>query len=403
MFGIIRLNRSIQFLLAASLISGIGTRIAAIATPLLALELTGSGLSISLVLMVRVLPAIVLGPFVGVMVDRGRRVTIMVLADLFRVAVFIAYPFARGLHSICLLTFAETLCGMCHMYAGNALMPSLVADRADLIKANSLMKSALSGVMLLGPLIGSVIIARVGIPVALLLNATTFLVSAVVLSRMPSGRQPAAERQVHRAGMDVVEGIRLVLDHRLLFRLLIVGAMASGGYGVVNVVLPLLATREFAAVSGAYGYIMSLLGAGLLLGSLASPWLSNRMRLTLLFGLGLVCAGIMQVSYSLAAMFIIALGLVCLGGIADGVQQVVTTTLLQTQVLDQFRGRVNSLFEAVSCVTFVGGLFAAGWLSDVWSVRQVGVLAGAFSIAMGLIGLVTLTRVTEEAVSGPST
>jgi MFS family permease len=203
-------------------ISTLGSSFTNFAFPLLIFTLTGSSLNLALTVVASVLPYFLFGLVIGAWVDRVNRKRVMVGTDLARALVIASIPLAAGggllsvwwMYAVAFLHSALTIC---FDAANFAAVPSLVR-KADLVIANGRVQAGYSTAKVGGPLLGGLLIIVVPLPMLLLLDAVSFLVSAASLmlittsfNRISEGRQaPTSLRQ------DIAEGLRYVLEHPLL-------------------------------------------------------------------------------------------------------------------------------------------------------------------------------------------
>ena len=131
MLALLRTPGSVRPFLAASFQSSIGNAIGYIALLLFAYELTGSAWAVSAVLLAEFVPAIVLGPIFGALADRHPRRTLVVTADLLRVAAFVALAFAGSLATVVALALLAGAAGALYQPAAKAALPGLAGEHAD--------------------------------------------------------------------------------------------------------------------------------------------------------------------------------------------------------------------------------------------------------------------------------
>ncbi|AZR73271.1 hypothetical protein BBF96_07655 [Anoxybacter fermentans] len=402
---LLKLNKNIRLLVLSQFISGLGTWLAYIAIPLFALKLTGAGLAVSLVLILRVLPATFLSPFIGVIIDRINRKYVMIFADILRGIIFVVYPFINTIIWIYFLTFIETVGGLFFGPARTAIVPNIIEEEGELVSANSALKIVSSSTMLLGPLIGTGLMTTIGIKWAFWLNALSFFTSAFLLIFMNVKFTKKSSKEISDKSIrkwtifanDIKVALKVLKEIPKLLLIMIVGGLSTAGYGLINVLLPIFASRQF-ELTGAYGLIMSGLGLGILVGSALTPGLSRRLTFIILFFLGLIVSGFMHITFILSTSIVFAILFIAIQGISDAIQQVSYTSLLQTLVKDELRGRISSFYETVSSVPLLIGLLGGGALADLWGTRVVGLIAGIEIIIIGFIGFFMAVKISESNV-----
>lgn len=363
-------------------LSFVGDFVSTVALVLLVVDVSGSASAVGGVLVARLLPTLA-SPLVGVLADRLDRRAVLVAADLVRAVLVVGLIFARDLPVIFVLVFLLGVAQTVFNPTVRAAFPGVVGG-GDLVRANALISGTFSFSVMAGPALGGVLVAFVGVEMAFLIDALTFLASAALLSTIPL---PAPERGDAeegffgelRAGFGYLAGARVPL------------AIVAGAFLATltaNATIPaeaFLAKETFGAGDVGYGLLASLWGGGMILGSALTVVLGGRMKLTLLYFLSIFATAIAFVGVGFAPTFVLALGAVAVAGVANGVDNVATDTVLQEQVPDAFLGRVF----ATRFMTFSAGEALAyplgGLIVDATGPRPTYLLAGAATAAAGLL------------------
>src|SRR4051794_8515287 len=227
-YELLRRARDCRLLFFASATSGLGTYLAIIALIVDVYDRTHSGAWVSALLIVEFLPILIIGLALGPLVDRLPRRSLMVGADLVRLGVFLALPFAPSALSIVVLAgIAGFATGFFRpaVYAG---LPNLVDDR-DLPQANGLLLAVDSLAWLVGPLVGGAILAASGPDPSYFVNAATFLASALLLVRISAAKlqQHVAAEGSHlgelREGFHAVRASRALLTVLVAWSIVMIG------------------------------------------------------------------------------------------------------------------------------------------------------------------------------------
>ena len=377
-------------------LSFVGDAVSMVALVLLVVEVSGSASAVGGVLVARLLPTLA-SPLVGVLADRLDRRVVLVAADLVRAVLVLGLIFARDLPIIYALVFLLGGAQTVFNPTIRAAFPGVVGG-GDLTRANALISGTFSFSVMAGPALGGVLVASVGVELAFLLDALTFLASAVLLSTL---RLPAPERDGGdegffgelRAGFGYLASARVPL------------AIVAGAFLATltaNATIPaeaFLAKDTFGAGDVGYGLLASLWGGGMILGSALTAVLGGRTDLTLLYFLSIFATALAFVGVGLSPTFVLALGAIAVAGAANGVDNVATDTVLQRRVPDAFLGRVF----AARFMTFSAGEALAyplgGLLVDATGPRPTYLLAGAATAAAGF--LVVLIVVVSYGTKRP--
>jgi MFS family permease len=386
-YELLRRARDFRLLFLASATSGLGTYLAIIALIVDVYDRTQSGAWVAALLIVEFLPILVIGLALGPLVDRLPRRSLMVGADLVRLGVFVALPFAPSATAIVVLAgIAGFATGFFRpaVYAG---LPNLVDD-SDLPQANGLLLAVDSLMWLVGPIVGGAILAGAGPDPNYFVNAATFLVSALLLFRISASKlqQHVGTEGSHLA--EVREGFRAVRASRALLTVLIAWSIVMIGNGSMNVSEVVLVKDSMGGSDFAFGVLMGAAGFGLMLGSLlGGVWVERRpmaeaySTAIALMALG---AGVTAISPTVW----VALAFIAVCGLGNGVASVCNPVLIQRGAADEIRGRVFTVIISVNSAVLGLAMAAAGPFTDAVGARWVwGFTAGAYAVAAA-VGLV---------------
>jgi MFS family permease len=388
-------NRNFRRLWLAQIVSEIGDWFYTLSIYTLLLQLTGHAGSVALALVLQVLPQTLVGPMAGVVNDRLRRKHVMIAADLIRCIVVLAMLLVRSRSTVWLvypLLLAETTMAAFFEPARNSVIPNITAEREALV-ANTLSSATWSVNLVIGASVGGVVAAFFGRETVFVLNALSFLASAILIAGMRFA-EPHAESAAPLRGRDlvdfspVVEGIRYIRRHRTLFP----AVFAKAGELMVGpswVIFTVMGAREFAVhrpgINTAGGAMlgMSILLGGRGVGALAGPLISarwagqrdHRLRLGILFGYLLISAGYGVLGASRSVWMAAVCAMIAHAG--GSTVWVFSTTLLQLHSEDRFRGRVFAADLGLGSLTFAVTAYLAGVFLDFgFSARTVAVGTG---------------------------
>ncbi len=183
---LVRENANFRYLWMAQIVSEIGDWFYTLALLSLVLQLTGQAASVGLALMVQVLPQTFFGPLAGIINDRLRRKSVMIAADLIRFVIVLSMLLVRSRSTVWMvypLLLLETATATFFGPARSAVVPNIV-NKEDVILANTLSSSTWSLNLMIGAALGGIVAALFGRDAVFILNALSFLLSAVLISRM---------------------------------------------------------------------------------------------------------------------------------------------------------------------------------------------------------------------------
>jgi MFS family permease len=173
-------------------ISFVGDAVSTVALVVLIVQITGSATAVGGALVARLLPTAA-SPLAGVLADRLDRRVILVVSDLARAVLILGVVFARDLAVLYVLVFLMGLARTFFNPTVRAAFPSVVGG-GDLTRANALISGTFSVSETVGPALGGILVATVGVNAAFLLDCATFLISASLLSRIPLPRPEKEDR-----------------------------------------------------------------------------------------------------------------------------------------------------------------------------------------------------------------
>lgn len=396
---LLRGNPNFRRLWMAQIVSEIGDWFYTLSIYTLLLQFTGQASSVALALVLQVLPQTFAGPTAGVVNDRLKRKHVMIAADLIRFGVVLAMLFVRSRSMVWLvfpLLLAETTMAAFFEPARSAVIPNITTEDEVLV-ANTLSSMTWSVNLMIGAAVGGVVAAFFGRDTVFILNALSFLVSALLIAGMRFA-EPHAEAAAPLRPRDLVdfspvlEGIRYIRNHPTLLP----AVFAKAGEIMVGpswVIFTVMGAREFAwhghNINAAGGAMlgMSILLAGRGLGALVGPVVSarwagrsdHRLRLGILIGYLTIAFGYGLLGISRTVWM--AAGCAMLAHAGGSTVWVFSTTLLQLHTDDRFRGRVFAADLGLASLTFATTAYLCGRLLDVGiSVRTVATGTGALML-----------------------
>lgn len=355
-------------LLAAMSVSSLGDWVGFVAVTSLVTTLSGTaataGLAVGGVMTARMLPAILFGPFAGVLVDRFDRKQLMIAADIARGALYGTMAFVHRLGLIFLLSFVIECFSLLWTPARDASLPNLV-PRRQLANANSIGLVSTYATLPLGGAVFAVlalISGAIGLArpetLALLLDACTFGFSAVMVSGVPL-KAPASrglERfDLSRIWRDVLDGLRFLREDSIASAMTAGIVIAFAAVGAVLALGPIFVNTTLHAKAAGWGVVVVAFGIGMAIGMAGSNQVTKFIERDLVFTRSLLSAAVAlfllaaMPTFSLAAVVTVWLGLFC------GLAWVSGYTLLQENVEDEFRGRTFASLTVLSRL----GLFAS--------------------------------------------
>lgn len=387
-------NESFLRLWGAQTISLLGSQITLLAVPLIAVvTLDASPLAVGLLAASTTLPAPLFGLLAGVWTDRLRRRPILIATDLGRAVALATIPLALLLDTLsvaflCLVSFTLGLLGVWFDIAHPSLLPSLVR-REQLVDANGRLEVSRSGALIAGPGLAGLLIQALAAPVAIIVDAVSYLVSAALLVGMAPEAEPVRSDAKRSVWAEARQGILLVRENRLLATMAFSLSVYNLFSSMVNALLILFAVRQLGLDAAELGIVFALGSAGFPIGAAAAARVARRIGV----GPAIVWGAVIS---DLAVLLVPVAGLVpgaalpllvasrVIATLAGPVTAINQLSLRQHLTPDHLLGRVNAtmLVLALGLVP-VGGVLAGALAERIG--LQATVLLAAIGVQMGFV------------------
>ncbi|WP_409483395.1 MFS transporter [Arsenicicoccus dermatophilus] len=393
---------------AGAAISSAGTAVTAVAMPVLVVQhLAASPTEVGLVNAAQLVPYAALGLVAGAYVDRWPRKPVLVWSSVGRAVSLAAIPALglTGLLDAWMLVVALLALGSFSVFgfaATQSLLPLLV-PRGQLVTANARLDQTDSAAQTLGPAAGGALVAAIGAPLAVALDAVSYAVEALLVAGMEVV-EPARHDTRRRLHEEVREGLSWTYRHPSLGPLALSTHTWFLANGIAMTTLALLVLRTMSFSPAAYGALLTCSGLAGLAGTFAAARLGRRhgsgpvvvaARAAYPLAWGLVAASTL-VPHADVVVFV-ALAIL---GAAMGVSNANEMGLWQSQTPDVLMGRVNGARRSVNRTLAAAGSAAAGILITLTGVHLTLVVA---VIGFGIAAWLTargIARSTEDVAAG---
>ncbi|WP_202637885.1 MFS transporter [Bailinhaonella thermotolerans] len=397
--GLVRSHGAFRLLWTARSVSFLGDSLSLVALMLHVAETTGQALAVALLLLVGDFAPALLGPLAGAVGDRFEPRRVMVACELAQAALVAAMAlWTPALPALLVLVALRAVAGQVFQPVSRAIVPALVRDR-DLEPANAAIGFGTNAGETLGPLLAALLLPLAGVRGVLLTDAATFLLSAVLIARLPRApREPAPGRG--SLLRDTADGLRHIAGAPLL-RAVGLGYFAIVAFnGIDDVALVFLATDTLRGGGSAAGLLLAAVGAGLLAGYalLGRARRPLPMPPLLVAGFAVSSAGnlLTGLAWAVAAAFTVQ----AVRGLGIAAMDVAANTLVQRTVPAAYLSRVfGTLYGAIgvaAALAYVGG----GLLLDATGPRAALVVAGAAGLLATLLTAAALRRVPPPGDPG---
>jgi MFS family permease len=384
-------NANYRYTWIGQVVSEIGDHFNNIAVFSLVLGATKSGLVVSGVMLSRAIPAMLVGPLAGVVLDRLDRKRVMIASDLVRAVVALCFILTVSRSDTWLVYLLSALLMVASPFftAGRASILPAITTRDELHTANSLTQTTQWTTLTIGTLLGGVSVAQFGYKLAFAGNALSFLISALCISRLflpgrgfRAERRALTEADVVRPWHEYIEGLRYIRAHPLIFGIALIGVGWATGGGAAQILFSVFGELVFNRGPEGLGFIWSAAGIGLLCGAAVAYQLGRRIGFEAYKRTIVICYvvhGGAYIAFSQMRSFGWALVFIGLSRAAVGVSSILNMSQLLRHVSDSFRGRVFSTNETMQWSVMMISMALAGIASQTWNPRTIGTIAGALS------------------------
>jgi MFS family permease len=372
----------IRAIVAAEVVSSIGSSMAVLALPWFVLVTTGSAAKLGLVLGIGSIPFVTLPLLAGSVIARiGARQT-MVIADAARLPLVAAIPALYSLDALSfpLLVVLVALTNVfmaAHMPAQRLILAEVVGDEESVVaRVNAYLDGAQTTAPLVGPALAGVLIAALGAPNVLYVDAATFGVAAIAVGLFVRRRKPLAEAE----GRGLLAGLRYVLRSRLLIVLCVTMLTMEFFFALFMTTLPVFAYSDFDQNAHIAGVFYAAMGAGALLGMFVVSRVVRRFGALHVAAGALVLASIpkLLLGFPLPAAGVAAA--LVLQGIFGPLTGAPIFTVITTRTPAALRTKVLSAAFGVMFLTGPLGQIATGPLINAVGPRTVIVIAAGGSL-----------------------
>ena len=394
-------------------VSLLGSQITALALPLFAAtRLHKPALQMGVLAASSQLPFLLCSLPAGILADRVRRRPILISTDLGSAVLLLTVPLAvlvGGPYFIqlCVVAFGVGTLTVLSEVAHYAYVPTLVA-RNRLTDFNSRLQVSYSVSESAGPGLAGVLVQLITAPLAVLADAASFVVSAILLRsidhqerrvEVPAGESPVPLRR------SLTDGLRMLLGHRLLRPIVLTGLFVAFFDQAIVALYVLYATRELGLNAATVGLIFVAGGIGGIPGAMLARWAGDRYGVGPAIVLGLVCTALTSLLVPLASgpvavMVLMLAAAKALGALTFTVANIHQWSLRQAVTPDELAGRVTAGQRFIVYGGGSLGALAGGALGSLIGLRPALFLGVAGGVLAPLITVFSPVRQVREQPAG---
>jgi predicted MFS family arabinose efflux permease len=401
-------NRNYTLLWLAQLISMIGDWALFAALPFFIYKLTGSVLATGLMFMIQIVPPLVFGSIAGVFVDRWDHRWTMIGSSLFRGVVLLLLLGVRSADMIWLVYltgFLESTATQFFGPANNAILPKLVGEE-QLLSANSLDSLGENSARLIGPALGGILLAAIGLQGVVLIDIFSYLLAALLMffirvkavgPDLEDKTIDTAERSISDFWGELVAGIKLVLSTKPLSRIFLIIGIAFLGDSILTVLFVAFFQDVVGVGSAEFGISLTVRGlagilGGVIIGAVGSNFKPNHLISFGLIGTGIgLAAMVFWPLYGISLLILILLSVPLMSWLLSG------RTWIQSHSPDDFRGRVFGVLETFNALLMLIGMGFASGMGDTIGISTTLYISAAIYVLSGILAAILLQKVGKAS------
>lgn len=380
-------NHDFFLIWLGEIFSRIGDGFYLIALIWLIMEMTGSGVALGMIMATYTAGGLIFGLIGGALADRWNRKRLMILSGILSALFTGLIPVFYGERILNLpllagLVFLLSAVTQLFEPALDSSIPNIVQE-SQLMTANALDRSTRELGQILGPALGGVLIAIIGITNVFYIDAASFLIisATITLARVPQKLLPIEEKlTVGKLFADIWEGFRFIKGQVIILSVILIAFMANMALAPLTIVTALFVKEILRGGPQVFGFLMSGLGAGALAGMLLLGALGERFRKgkTILFGFVLIglAMGLVGITFHIYQTLFCFILL----GTGMALINVPYLTILQSLTPDNLRGKVLSTDRTLSMASIPIGQAGAGFLVEWMGPR----------LLFGILGVILL-------------
>jgi len=393
-------SRRVRAFLVAEAISAVGTWATFIAIwAYAAFEFDATAADVSLYGVMLTLPGVLLGPFIGTLIDRIGPKGALALAKLIGAGASLGLLAADDFRSLALLSAVHGVAGALTVPALQSLPPRIVPDE-ELARTNALVSLADEVAIIGGPVLGALAISAFGFRAAFGIDAGTYLLGLLVLPLVrvrPLRAEPGAVETVRPGLREALDGLRLVARTPMLRHLVLGSSTVHLLYGAAVIAEPLYVRDVLGRSELTFGALQAVFGVFLVSGGIAVARLAEQLvsYRVVVFGVG--SSGVAAAVYLGTSSVVVAFLGLCLWGLCTALLSGPSRTLLQRHAPEALHGRVLSTDSMSATGAQLVGIVGTGVLASAVGVQASIALLGAAVVLVA----VALRRASLRTEAGP--
>ena len=367
---------------------------------------TGQASTLAFAAIMAMVPQVVLGPFIGALVDRWNRRLVLIVSDavVAMVVVALVLLYATGtiqIWYVFLSMFVRSI-GGAFQWAAMQSTTSLMVPRQSLSRVSGMHQSLVGLANIVAPPLGAFLLDVIPIQSILIIDVATavFAIGPLFLVRVPQPKRDDDQeaRVINAILSDMREGARFVWDWKGLRMIMAISMLINFLMSPAFSLLPLVVTNHFHGGAPELAWFQTAMGIGMIVGGLVlGAWGGFRKRIVTAMS-AIIVAGLFVTAFSLVPpdFYIVAVGCIFVFAMMNSIANGTFFATLQSIVPAEIQGRVFTLLMSLSGGMTPIGLAIAGPISDMLGIRVWFVVGGFAFIALGIASFFSTTIMNLE-------
>jgi MFS family permease len=387
-------------------ISLTGTWIQIIGQSWLVYSVTKSALLLGIIGALQFIPLLLFSVFAGSLIDKASKKNIIMVTQALNIflsiipAILIWTGYINISHIIA-LAISQGFINTIDMPARQAFISELV-DKENLVNAIVLNSSVFNAARIIGPALAGLLMGYFGVAVCFLINAFGFVIAQLLVFRIriPVVKNERIKDRKLSILSDTSMGLVYLSNNKGLYRILLSVAVMGIFALNFNVLIPILSSSTFHQTEAGFGFLMTSMGIGSLIGALLLALIGKFISGNIILVLMPPILSLLLIFTGLVKDYRAVIILIALSGLSNTLFFTSANSSIQLMTVDEYRGRINSLYTLVYGGSAPIGNFFAGGITEKYGIEKGFILSGILNLVFILpIILIRAKKVKERAKS----
>ncbi|GEL76604.1 MFS transporter [Tenuibacillus multivorans] len=380
-------------------VSYLGNWIYLVAINLYILNLTGSAAAVAGLYVIKPIATILTNTWSGSVIDRVNKRKLLVSVDIIRGGLVLTLPFIENIWGIYSVVFIISLVGSFFGPTSQVYITRLVPEERRQ-RFNSMMGTMSSGAFLLGPALSGVLIMYYGTDLSIFINAVTFIICGIIILCLPNVDQTTEKESTTNHLQNWLNDWKVVVSFfkqahffvavYLMFQLTMLIGFALDSQEVTFIKQDLGLSDEY------YGLLISITGAGSIVGALVATMLAKKVELCYYIGGGMLLSSVGYVLFYSSFNFISALVSFIILGFFMAFANAGYTTFFQNQVPVNIMGRIGSVASIIQSIFQIVFTLMLGFFAELFPLQTVTIIGSILGLSLSISLVVYLFRKRQQ-------